>query len=352
MRAAITTEQGSFEVVNVPDPSPAPHEIVLRISASGVCGSDLKARPFMPAKSVMGHEFGGEVAAIGTEARREGWREGTVVAVLPVVSCGSCKWCAKGDVAHCPSVRFIGMGGEGGGFAELAAVPARHAFTLPAELPPLYAALVEPFAVGLHAVACADIKTGDDVLVIGAGGVGLTTLAWADARCAGRITAVDPDAQRRETALAMGAHDVLQSVEDADRESYDAVIECVGRPELVARAATLVRACGRVVVAGACDQPIAIEPVSALLKELTLRFSVCNRPDEFREVIDAFASGLIDPSAVIGPVVGLDQVGDAFHLVETTGCTGRVLVSPTKSPAGSNDPTTIAKGTDRHPSVS
>ncbi len=328
MKAAITTEAGFFEVVTLPDPSPKPDELVVRVGACGVCGSDIKARPFMQPGTVMGHEFGGEVVAVGAAAREEGWREETHAAVLPVVSCGSCQWCVTGDVAHCASVRFIGMGTDRGGFAEFAAVPARHAFRVPGDLPSLYAALVEPFAVGLHAVNATQVGQGDHVLVIGAGGVGLTTVAWLQARGAGRVTAVDPDADRREAALVTGAHDVLASIDDAVREGYDSVVECVGHPELVAAAPACVRARGRVVVAGACDRPIVVEPVSALLKELTLRFSVCYRPNEFREVIDAFASGVIDPSKVVGSVLSLDQLGEAFDMVQTARSDGRVLVAP------------------------
>lgn len=328
MRAAITNDAGGFEITELPEPTPRPDEVVVRVEACGVCGSDLKARPFMAAGTVMGHEFGGEVVAVGGDASEQGWQEGELAAVLPVISCGHCAWCAAGEVAHCASVRFIGMGSDGGGFAEFAAVPARHAFRLPRDIRPLHAALTEPFSVGLHAVNAAEIGPGDEVLVIGAGGVGLTTVAWARARGAGRVTAVDPDAPRRQMAESIGAHDVLRSVEDATREGYDCAIECVGRPELVVAAQGSVRARGRLVVAGACDQPIPVEPVSALLKELTIRFSVCYRPDEFREVINAFVSGAMDPSRAIGPVVGLDRIGEAFDLVRTAGSHGRVLVSP------------------------
>jgi (R,R)-butanediol dehydrogenase / meso-butanediol dehydrogenase / diacetyl reductase len=328
VRAAVTTESGTFETVELPDPSPGPDQLVVRVAACGVCGSDIKARPFMPAGTVMGHELGGEVVAVGTEAAERGWREGSIAAVLPVISCGSCPWCVSGDVAHCSAVRFIGMGSDAGGFAEFAVVPARHAFPVPESVSSLYSALVEPFAVGLHAINAAEVDSGDDVLIIGAGGVGLTTLSWAAVRGARRVTAVDPDDARREAATAAGANDVLAAIEEAPRDTYDAVIECVGRPELVELAAASVRARGRLIVAGACDQPFSVEPISGLLKELTIRFSVCYRPSEFRRVIEAFASGEIDPSFVEGPVLSLDQLGEAFSLVQTGGSQGRVLVAP------------------------
>src|SRR5262249_20140076 len=149
---------------------PGPGEVVIRVVACGICGSDIKAQPFMPAGVVMGHELGGEIVAVGSDA--DGWREGANVAVLPVVSCGRCQYCAAGAVSHCAQTRYLGLGPDSGGFAELAVVPARHAFALPGEMPDVYAALVEPFAVGLHGVHSAQVRPGDDVLVIGSGGVG------------------------------------------------------------------------------------------------------------------------------------------------------------------------------------
>ena len=326
MRAAITTEQHGFDVVEVPDPTPGPDEVVIRVNACGICGSDLKAQPYMPAGMIMGHEIGGEIVAFGSDAGA--WREGTNVAVLPVVSCGRCRYCVAGMVAHCAQTRYIGMGPDGGGFAELAVVPSRHAFALPDGLPTTYAALVEPFAVGLHGVHSAEVSRGENVLVVGAGGVGLTTIAWARAKGAERVTAADPDPQRRKVATVMGATDVLASASEADADEYDVAIECVGRAELLKPCQSAVRRRGRIVISGACAEPIGIEPVTALLKELTIRFSVCYQPDEFREVIAAFDTGAIDPAPMLGPMVGLNRIADAFDIVRRTDVQGRVLVTP------------------------
>jgi (R,R)-butanediol dehydrogenase/meso-butanediol dehydrogenase/diacetyl reductase len=326
MKAAVTTEQHGFDVIEIPNPTPGPDELVIRVAACGVCGSDIKAQPFMPAGIVMGHELGGEIVAVGSDAG--GWREGTNVAVLPVVSCGSCQYCAAGSVSHCAQSRYIGLGPDGGGFAEFAVVPARHAFALPSEMIDTYAALVEPFAVGLHGVHSAQLSPGEDVLVVGAGGVGLTTIAWVRAMGAQRVTAVDPDAQRRESAVAMGATDVRASAVGADADAYDAAMECVGRPELLRACQAAVRPQGRIVISGACADPTPIEPVTALLKELSIRFSVCYTPDEFREVIAAFVSGTVDPAPMMGPVLGLNRIAEAFDLVRGARVRGRILVRP------------------------
>jgi threonine dehydrogenase-like Zn-dependent dehydrogenase len=325
MRAAVTTEKGGFDLVFLPDPAPEPDEIVVRVRGCGVCGSDLKAQPFMPAETIMGHEFGGDIVAVGSDAG--GWSEGTNVAVLPLISCGRCRACLTADVAHCESVRFIGMGEDAGGFAEYAAIPARHAFALPEEVVPETAALVEPFAVGLHGVVRGEVGPGDHVLVVGAGGVGLTTVAWAAAKGAERITAIDPEPIRCGHAEQLGATDVLTSVAEAERDRYDVAIECVGKPDLLRTCEAAVRPLGRIVISGACESLIPLEPIVGLLKELTVRFSVAYRPEEFRMVIDAFAAGIVDPSKVVGKRVNLDCVGEAFDLVRSAQVRGRVLVS-------------------------
>src|SRR5207244_651576 len=164
----------------------------------------------MPPGTVMGHEFGGEVVAVGAAA--SGWREGMRAAALPLASCGGCARCADGSVAHCPSVRYVGMGQDAGGVRELAVIPARNAPPVPAH---------------------------------------------------------------------------------AEPNGYDAVIECVGRPGLLEQAESAARALGRIVIAGAGETRMPLEPIGALLKELTIRFCVAYRPAEFREVIDAFATGTI-----------------------------------------------------------
>jgi 2-desacetyl-2-hydroxyethyl bacteriochlorophyllide A dehydrogenase len=280
----------------------------------------------MPAGMVMGHELGGEIVTVGSDA--DGWRKGINVAVLPVISCGSCQYCTAGFVSHCAQTRYIGIGPDRGGFAEFAVVPARHAFALPNEMTDTYAALVEPFAVGLHGVHSAQVSPGEDALVVGAGGVGLTTVAWARAMGAQRVTAVDPDRQRRQSAVVMGATDTLASVTDADTDAYDAALECVGRPELLQACQVAVRPQGRIIISGACGEPTPIEPVTALLKELSIRFSVCYTPDEFREVIAAFGSGAVDPAPMVGPVLGLNQIAEAFDIVRGARVHGRVLIRP------------------------
>jgi len=125
----------------------------------------------------------------------------------------------------------------------------------------------------------------------------------------------------------MGASDVVAAVSEVAPDSYDAAIECVGHAELVQACQPALRAQGRLVISGACAEPTTIEPITALLKELTIRYSVAYRPDEFVEVISAFSDGRIDPISMIGPTFGLDRIADAFDAVRSGQVRGRVLVT-------------------------
>jgi 2-desacetyl-2-hydroxyethyl bacteriochlorophyllide A dehydrogenase len=326
MRAAVSVEGGAFEVRTMPDPVPDDGELLLRVAACGLCGSDLKARGAFREGTVMGHEFGGEVVSVGTGTG--GWGVGTRAAVLPVAFCGNCDWCRAGDVVHCASAVLVGLGGRPGGFAELATVPAASAFALPDHIEPHLAALVEPYAVGLHIVRAADVEPGDAVLVIGAGTVGLTSTTWAREKGAARITVVDPLTERRENAATFGATDSLAAAGDATPGGYDVVIECVGKPGLLDACVAAARPRGRIVVAGTCIEPDPFMSVAALMKEVSIRFAVYYAPDEFRTVVEAFASGAVDPGSLVGTTMGLDALDQGFDALAAGSTVGKILIVP------------------------
>jgi 2-desacetyl-2-hydroxyethyl bacteriochlorophyllide A dehydrogenase len=328
VRAAVVGPGGRYEVATLPDPSPGPGELLLRVTACGLCGSDLTARMAMPPGTIMGHEFGGEVIGIGSADQPADWRLGSHAAVLPVHACGQCEWCRAGYVAHCPAARLIGLGAARGGFAELAVVPAASAFLLPADVDPLLGAVVEPFAVGLHVIRTARLEAGEDVLVVGAGTVGLTTMAWARALGAGRITAVDPVESRREAARSFGATDVLASVGEASPGAYGVIAECAGKPGLLDGCVAAARPRGRVVVAGLCLQPTPLSCMAALMKEASIGFAVYYTPQEFGEVVAAFASGRVNPGPLVSRRLRLADLNDAVDDLAAAAAGAKTLIEP------------------------
>ena len=326
MRAAVLNADHAFDVAEVADPHPGPGELVLRVTASGICGSDLKAHKGMPAGSVLGHEFCGEIAAIGSEVAGS-WREGDLVAGMPLGACGRCRWCQAGEPAHCERVDLVGVGGSPGGFAEYVRIAAASAFSLD-ESVGAFGALVEPLAVGLHTVQAGDVKPGDRVLVIGGGNVGVAVALWARRMGAREVIVSDPAPARREGAARFGATGVHDPGEGPAPAGFDVVFECVGVPGLIQAAVDAAAVRGRVVIAGVCMVPDTIVPIAAIMKEVSVRFAVYYRGDEFAASAALLNDGGVDTDAFVSGSVDLAGVQGAFERLITGASEGKILIDP------------------------
>jgi (R,R)-butanediol dehydrogenase/meso-butanediol dehydrogenase/diacetyl reductase len=327
MRAAVLNDSHQLEVTDVPDPSPGPGELVLQVTACGICGSDLKLRPSMPAGLVMGHEFCGEIVATGadTDAR---WTVGRRVTALPLIGCGRCLACLAGEPAHCEQADMVGVGGSAGGFAEYVRVDQRETVALPESIDPALGALVEPLAVGLHAVERAHIRSGDKVLVVGAGPVGLSVIAWAARSGASELVVSDPSAVRRDAAAQFGATRTLDPSVERLEPRYDVVIECVGLPGITDTCIGASVRHGHVVIAGVCTKPDPYIPIAALVKELTVDFVVYYTRREFFSVAGTLAGDAIDAAAFVTKRVGLEGADDAFTELIEAKDQRKILVLP------------------------
>ena len=327
MRAAVLTGDHTFELAEVPDPSPGAGELVLRVAASGICGSDLKAYQHMPSGAVLGHEFCGEIAAIGPDTDGS-WREGDLVAAMPLAACGRCRWCLAGEPVHCERVDLIGVGGSPGGFAEYVRVAAAASFALD-ESVGVAGALTEPLAVGLHTVAAGEVQPGDRVLIIGGGNVGVAVALWARRLGAGDVIVSDPAATRRAAAAEFGATGVHDPGEGPAAPGFDVVFECVGAPGMIQTAVDAAAKKGRVVVAGVCVAPDQIVPITAIMKEVQVRFAVYYRNDEFAAAAALLNGGGVTTDAFISASVDLNGVQGAFdRLTSHAGGAGKTLVLP------------------------
>jgi len=327
MRAAVLNENHDLEVAEVPDPSPGTGELVLQVTACGICGSDLKLRPSMPAGLVMGHEFCGEIVAVGADAGAQ-WHTGQHVTALPLIGCGRCLACLAGEPAHCDQADMVGVGGSPGGFAELVRVHERETVALPESLDPALGALVEPLAVGLHAVERARIRAGDRVLVVGAGPVGLSVIVWAARSGASELVASDPSAVRRDAAAQFGATRTVDPESEQLGARYDVVLECVGAPGMTAVCAGAANTHGHVVIVGVCTKPDPYVPIVAVMKELTIDFVVYYTRREFFAVSDALARGHVDAAAFVSKRVGLEGANDAFTELIEAKDQRKILVVP------------------------
>ncbi|MGZ5923556.1 MAG: zinc-binding dehydrogenase [Rhizomicrobium sp.] len=326
MRAAIFKEMSKPLVIeNVPDPVPGAHDIVLKVRNCGICGSDLhmtEPASAMPLAlgSIMGHEFAGEVIEVGSAVKHL-WKPGDRLAGFPVICCGDHTPCINFTMrGTCSKMLSVGLGAAPGAYAEFVRIGANSGYKLPESVSFREGAMVEPLAVGLHAVDMARMPRGATVLVIGAGPVGLATMLWAKFLGARHVIVSEKAEVRRKMAAKFGATDAIDpgqplvpQVEKIAGKAPDVIFECVGVPGLLNTAMMEAPRGGRIVVAGVCQQADTIMPLMGILKELEIQFVLGYRPDDFEYVIAMIASDRIDVSAMVTDIVDLNGLPGAFE---------------------------------------
>jgi len=316
----------------LPDPTPDVGEVVVKVGLCGICGSDLHMTEDpaygMGAGSVLGHEFAGEVVALGKGV--EGLAMGDLVAVSPLKSCGHCPACVAGEVAWCAH-----FGLQGGGYAEYALTRPNQCVKLPASASLADGAIIEPLAVALHGVNLAGIKAGDKVLILGGGPIGLAAAFWARRRGAGAVVVQDVAQYQRERALAMGATGFVAEPEDpvgaAQRAldgKADIVIECVGRPGLIAQAVEQIRPRGTILLLGLCTQPDTINTFAMLSKEIRLVTSAFFHAQEYEAALDALCSGAPEPRHLVSDTISLAATPQRFEALRQRTHDCKVLINP------------------------
>jgi len=334
MRAVVVRGPRALALEDVPDPTPAEDQIVLRVRACGICGSDLHAHQMgiLPPGSVMGHEFAGEVMET-----RHGFRAGERVCALPALSCGRCARCLSGLGVFCPhGMKGIGLGQAQGAYGEYVAVSPHHAVRLPEGVDDRSGALVEPLAVGLHALDAAGLRPGEDVLVVGAGPIGLAALVWARHLGARTVVVSEKSAGRRALAERLGATEavdpsdgsLLRALRRHAPDGPAVVVEAVGAPGLIAQCVASVGFRGRVVVAGVCMQPDTFVPFAGIAKEVSLRFVLAYEKRDFQYTVDMLDQGRIAPGPLVTDVIGLDGVAAAFEALERPTTQAKVMIEP------------------------
>jgi len=332
MRAVVSKGPGSLAVEEVPDPTPGPGDLVLRVQGCGICGSDLHLYQsgLLPANAIMGHEFSGELVEAAP-----GFRAGERVCAIPTLSCGRCPKCLTGLSAYCTNgSRAIGLGPAPGALAEYVAVAAHNVVRLPADVGPELGALVEPLAVGLHAVQVARVRPDERVLVLGAGPVGLALTLWLRHLGARIVIVSEKSPGRREVAARLGASEAVEpsALLGATRrlapEGVDVVFEATGVPGLIAQGLGSARFRGRIVVVGVCTHPDTIFPLAGILKEATVHFVLAYEASDFRYTVAMLEQGRIDPTPMVTDRIGLTQVPAMFDTLAAPTTQAKVLIDP------------------------
>ena len=351
MKAALFYGGTDIRIEEVPDHEPGPGEVLVRVRSAGICGSDLHNyrgdRPTTrPIPWQQGHELAGEVAALGpgVETLAVGQRVG--IEAEHLVGCGECRHCRSGQYHICPS-RGLRDGRPHGshGFSELDACVARNCRPLPDSVSMDAAALVDCYAVDVHAIIRAGVMPGDTVAILGTGAIGLMLGQVARVWGAGRIVMIGRRREPLELALQAGAADevILDADEDpaeammslTSGEGADVVFETVGgNAQLFTQALAMARRGGTVSVLGLFTATQTIDASVGMQRELTVRwansYSTWNGVSEYEMALDLVAAGRVDPAPFVTHHYPLDRISEAFATADDKRASGaiRVMVHP------------------------
>jgi L-iditol 2-dehydrogenase len=326
MKALLLSSYNHLELANLPVPSPAPDEVLIRVAACGICGSDVhgydgsSGRRIPPL--VMGHEAAGIVSAVGSSI--SSFAPGDRVTFDSTVYCGACPSCLRGDMNLCDSRQVLGVScgdyRRAGAFAEFVAVPARILHRLPENLPFAEAAMLEAVAVAIHGVNLAHITASDSVLVIGAGTIGILTLQAVRATGCKKVLVTDVDQDRLNLAKQLGATETRLSSENlqsqilqlTSNQGVDVALECVGRNETVAAGIDAARKGGTVVLVGNIAPNVNLPLQKVVTRQIRLQGS-CASSGEYPRAIELLASGAIKVKPLITAVAPLEDGASWFQ---------------------------------------
>jgi len=326
MRVAELIAPLTFQLAEMPIEDPEPGEVQVRIEAVGVCGSDLHAYSEGAVGStpnvypmVLGHEPAGTIVKTG--AGVTGLAPGARGALEPALYCYHCEFCLSGHHNVCANIRFLSNPNLPGFFRERINLPATNFRPIPDSLSLEETTLAEPLAIALHSLRLASIQPGETVAVIGAGPIGLLTIAALRIANSGRIWAVEPLAHRRELAQGLGADAVLEPGEAAAeilrataQRGVDCAIDCAAGEHTTNQAIQLARNAGRVVLTGIHSTPyVALDGSAMRRKELTV-FNVRRSNHETEEALELLQARAKWFAPLLTHTRPIDRIDEAFAI--------------------------------------
>ncbi|MFL5589206.1 MAG: zinc-dependent alcohol dehydrogenase family protein [Ktedonobacteraceae bacterium] len=328
MRAVVIDAPGRIRVDNVPDPTPRPDEVLVRVGACGICGTDLHIidgeSPLARYPVIPGHEFAGEVVALGYDiAQSNGNREGNItvgsrVAIDPNLYCGHCDLCRTGHENLCLNYAALGVT-TNGAIAQYVAVPMASAYLLPNSMSLREGALIEPVSCAVHGMHSLNPRSGDTFLIVGAGTMGLLLLQLALRGGASRVAMVDVNMQRLASAEELGATRTYNDIERAladESLGFNCVIDATGVPAVIENAFMAVKRGGKFMVFGVASNEarISLSPFRIYNDEITILGSMAIL-FSFQAALDLISSGVINTQAMLTEALPLQDFSRALDMV-------------------------------------
>lgn len=334
MLAAIFHGPRDIRVEERPDPEPGAGEAIVRVRAAGICGGDLHEYragrqlygvPYP--RPPQGHELAGEVVAVG--AGVEQVTPGDRVAVMPMVGCGACAFCAAARFSLCARLEHIGVA-RSGGFAERCVVPAANLYTLPASLSHVEGALLDCTAVAVHALHRVPVRPDNRVVVLGAGAIGQAVTQAAKA-AGGHVIVVGTRATPLALARDLGADAVVDlGAGNSPPADGDVVFETAGGPGLLERAAAAAGPGGRIGLVGESFERAELDVPQAMSRELTLAFvwsyDTFEGEDEYARALELATSGTVRLEPIVTHRFELESIVEAFETASDRARSGAVKV--------------------------
>jgi 2-desacetyl-2-hydroxyethyl bacteriochlorophyllide A dehydrogenase len=332
MQAAVITAPGEVEIAMLADPAPRAHEVVVAVAACGICGTDLHLLEGdlpAPYPLVPGHEFAGEIVAVGAEVDR--FSVGDAVAVDPNLFCGSCRQCRRGRGNLCEAYAALGVT-TAGGAADFAVAAASSCVRLPAGVDLADAALIEPLACAVRGFDVLQLPVGDRVLIYGAGTMGLLNLVLARHAGASSVAVVDRNPERLAGARSLGADGAVTSADDLHApDGWDAVIDCTGVVAAIDDGLARVGRGGSFLQFGvaAPGATATWSPHRVYRDEIRIVGSMAVL-NSFDRAAELFAAGIVEPDAIISDRVPLADYAEAITRFRS-GKGLKTQVAPTRS---------------------
>ena len=319
MKAVVIEEPNEVSVRQIDDPTPGPTDAIVKVEACGICGTDIHVLrgEFAPTRYpiVPGHEFCGEVAAVGADVRNV--KVGDFVAVDPSLYCGKCRQCRAGRFNLCENWNGIGVGSTNGACAELVRVPSANAFKLPADVPRNWGTLVEPLSCAVHGLDQVDPRPADAYLIYGAGTMGLLLGQLVRSSGASTLDMVDTNRARHDLAKRLAADRVAVSADEFDRpQGWDVVIDATGVVPAIEDGLRRVARGGTFLMFGVAnaDASAKFSPFRVYNDEIRIIGSMAVL-HSFERALALFAKGVVNSEAMITnrfPLTEYSLAIDAF----------------------------------------